>query len=87
MQVSRTNELKSGRGYHSIGRVKASSGWRASDAHEPKKIVCRPYGRQSAKRRNSTPTQLSVWILKSRPLRAPILTAHPCSGLPPWALR
>ena len=34
MQVSRTNELKGGRGYHSIGRIKASSGWRASDAHD-----------------------------------------------------
>jgi uncharacterized protein YbjQ (UPF0145 family) len=34
MQVSRTNELEGGRGYHSIGRIKASSGWRVSDAHD-----------------------------------------------------
>jgi len=31
MQVSRTNELKGGRTYHSIGRIKASSGWRAGN--------------------------------------------------------
>jgi uncharacterized protein YbjQ (UPF0145 family) len=34
MQVSRTNELKGGRGYYSIGRIKASSGWRVSGAHD-----------------------------------------------------
>jgi hypothetical protein len=33
MQVSRTNELKGGRAYYSIGRIKASSGWRAAKAH------------------------------------------------------
>src|ERR1700751_848957 len=33
MQVSRTNELESGREYHSIGRIKASSGWRAVNTH------------------------------------------------------
>jgi hypothetical protein len=33
MQVSRTNELKGDRAYYSIGRIKASSGWRASKAH------------------------------------------------------
>jgi hypothetical protein len=33
MQVSRTNELKGGRAYYSIGRIKASSGWRAPNAH------------------------------------------------------
>ena len=33
MQVSRTNELKGGRAYYSIGRIKASSGWRAANAH------------------------------------------------------
>jgi hypothetical protein len=33
MQVSRTNELEGGRAYHSIGRIKVSSGWRAADAH------------------------------------------------------
>jgi uncharacterized protein YbjQ (UPF0145 family) len=33
MQVSRTNELESGRAYHSIGRIKASSGWRAVNTH------------------------------------------------------
>ena len=32
MQVSRTNELKGGRAYYSIGRIKASSGWRAVNA-------------------------------------------------------
>ena len=32
MQVSRTNELKGGRAYYSIGRIKASSGWRATNA-------------------------------------------------------
>ena len=29
MQVSYTNRLEGGRRHHSIGRVKASSGWRA----------------------------------------------------------
>ena len=33
MQVSRTNELQGGRAYYSIGRIKASSGWRAANAH------------------------------------------------------
>ena len=33
MQVSRTHELKGGRAYYSIGRIKASSGWRAANAH------------------------------------------------------
>ena len=33
MQVSRTNELKGGRAYYSIGRIKASSGWCAVKAH------------------------------------------------------
>jgi len=33
MQVSRTNELKGGRAYYPIGRIKASSGWRAAKAH------------------------------------------------------
>ena len=33
MQVSRTNELEGGRAYHSIGRIKASSGWHAVNAH------------------------------------------------------
>jgi uncharacterized protein YbjQ (UPF0145 family) len=33
MQVSRSNELEGGRAYHAIGRIKASSGWRAADAH------------------------------------------------------
>ena len=33
MQVSRTNELEFGRPYHSVGRIKASSGWRAANAH------------------------------------------------------
>jgi uncharacterized protein YbjQ (UPF0145 family) len=32
MQVSRTNELKGGRPYYSIGRIKASSGWHAANA-------------------------------------------------------
>ena len=32
MQVSRTNELKDGRAYYSIGRIKASAGWRAANA-------------------------------------------------------
>jgi uncharacterized protein YbjQ (UPF0145 family) len=32
MQVSRTNELKGGQAYYSIGRIKASSGWRAANA-------------------------------------------------------
>jgi uncharacterized protein YbjQ (UPF0145 family) len=29
MQVSRTNRLEGGRNHHSIGRIKASAGWRA----------------------------------------------------------
>ena len=29
MQVSRTNTLEGGRGHTSIGRIRASSGWRA----------------------------------------------------------
>jgi len=33
MQVSRTNELEGGRAYHLIGRIKASSGWHAVNAH------------------------------------------------------
>ena len=33
MQVSRTNELEGGRAYYSIGRIKASSGWCAANAH------------------------------------------------------
>ncbi len=33
MQVSRTNELKGGRPHYSIGRIKASSCWRAANAH------------------------------------------------------
>jgi uncharacterized protein YbjQ (UPF0145 family) len=37
MQVSRTNELEGGRAYHSIGRIKASSGWRGADAHGSEK--------------------------------------------------
>jgi uncharacterized protein YbjQ (UPF0145 family) len=32
MQVSRTNKLQGGRGHHSIGRIKASAGWRAVNA-------------------------------------------------------
>jgi hypothetical protein len=32
MQVSRTNELENGCSHYSIGRVKASSGWRAVNA-------------------------------------------------------
>lgn len=32
MQVSRTNELEGGRGHYSIGRIKASSRWRAVNA-------------------------------------------------------
>jgi hypothetical protein len=34
MQASRTNELKGGPGYYSIGRIKASSGWRVFGAHD-----------------------------------------------------
>jgi hypothetical protein len=30
MQVSQTNELEGGRSHYSIGRIKASSGWRAA---------------------------------------------------------
>ena len=32
MQVSHTNELEGGRHHYSIGRIRASSGWRAGDA-------------------------------------------------------
>jgi uncharacterized protein YbjQ (UPF0145 family) len=32
MQVSRTYVLAGGRGHHTIGRIKASSGWRAANA-------------------------------------------------------
>lgn len=32
MQVSRTNQLEGGRRHDSIGRISASSGWRAVDA-------------------------------------------------------
>jgi uncharacterized protein YbjQ (UPF0145 family) len=32
MQVSHTNELEGGRSHYSIGRIKASSGWRAVNA-------------------------------------------------------
>jgi uncharacterized protein YbjQ (UPF0145 family) len=32
MQVSRTNRLEGGRGHRSIGRIKASAGWRAVNA-------------------------------------------------------
>jgi hypothetical protein len=32
MQVSRTHELEGGRGHYSIGRIKASAGWRAANA-------------------------------------------------------
>jgi uncharacterized protein YbjQ (UPF0145 family) len=32
MQVSRTNELEDGRSHYSIGRIKASSAWRAATA-------------------------------------------------------
>jgi uncharacterized protein YbjQ (UPF0145 family) len=32
MQVSQTNELEGGRGHYSIGRIKASSNWRAANA-------------------------------------------------------
>jgi len=32
MQVSHTNELEDGRSHYSIGRIKASSGWRAANA-------------------------------------------------------
>jgi uncharacterized protein YbjQ (UPF0145 family) len=32
MQVSRTNELENGCSHYSIGRIKASSGWRAVNA-------------------------------------------------------
>ena len=32
MQVSRTNILVGGRGHHTIGRIKACSGWRAANA-------------------------------------------------------
>jgi len=32
MQVSQTNKLEGGRGHYSIGRIKASSGWRAVNA-------------------------------------------------------
>jgi hypothetical protein len=60
MQVSRTNELKGRRAYYSIGRIKASSGWRAAEAHGSGEPVWRPSGRWSAKRKNFTPTQLSI---------------------------
>ena len=32
MQVSYTNELEDGRSHYSIGRIKASSSWRAANA-------------------------------------------------------
>jgi hypothetical protein len=32
MQVSRSDKLEGGRGFHSIGRIKASSEWRGSEA-------------------------------------------------------
>ncbi len=32
MQVSRSHELEGGRGHYSIGRIKASAGWRAVGA-------------------------------------------------------
>jgi uncharacterized protein YbjQ (UPF0145 family) len=32
MQVSRTNRLEGGRNHRSIGRIKASAGWRAVNA-------------------------------------------------------
>jgi uncharacterized protein YbjQ (UPF0145 family) len=32
MQVSHTHELEGGRSHYSIGRIKASSGWRAANA-------------------------------------------------------
>ncbi|MGO9419344.1 heavy metal-binding domain-containing protein [Roseiarcus sp.] len=32
MQVSRTNAIQGGRDHYSIGRIKASSGWRAVNA-------------------------------------------------------
>ncbi|HEY4923994.1 MAG TPA: heavy metal-binding domain-containing protein [Roseiarcus sp.] len=32
MQVSHTHELEGGRSHFSIGRIKASSGWRAANA-------------------------------------------------------
>ena len=32
MQVSQSDKLEDGRGFHSIGRIKASSGWRSVDA-------------------------------------------------------
>jgi uncharacterized protein YbjQ (UPF0145 family) len=34
MQISRTHELEGGRGYCSIARIKASSGWHAANADE-----------------------------------------------------
>jgi hypothetical protein len=35
MQVSRTHELEGGRDHYSIGRIKASSTWRAANAANP----------------------------------------------------
>jgi uncharacterized protein YbjQ (UPF0145 family) len=32
MQVSHSNKLQDGRGHYSIGRIKASSGWRVAGA-------------------------------------------------------
>ncbi len=35
MQVSHSNKLEDGRDHYSIGRIKASSGWRAAGAASP----------------------------------------------------
>ena len=60
MQVSRTNELKGGRAYYSIGRIKASSAGAQPKRTAQEEPVWRPSGCWSAKRKNFTPTQLSI---------------------------
>ena len=60
MQVSRTNELESGRAYHSIGRIKASSGWRAANADGSEMDRLEALRALVTERENITPTPSSI---------------------------
>ena len=86
MQVSRTNELKGGRAYYSIGRIKASSGWCAVKAHGSGGARLEALWALVSEAQEfyaDAVIDLSFEVMQSG---APILTAHLCGGLPPRAL-
>jgi hypothetical protein len=87
MQVSQSDKLEDGRGFHSIGRIKASSEWRSVDApiaEADRLTALRALIRETEEYDADAIIDL---VLRSTASSAPTLTAFPCSESSPSVSR